>query len=210
VVLLSGSALAVNWANENAPAILAAWYPGGEGGTAIADILFGNYNPGGRLPVTFYKSVDQLPPFTDYSMQGRTYRYFKGEPLYPFGYGLSYTNFAYSNLRLDAKSVKAGEPVKVTVDVTNTGDREGDEVVQLYLTDVAASAPVPIRTLVGFDRISLRPREKRTVTFTITARQMSLIDDRGKRVIEPGEFLVSVGGLRLRFSISGNLLELSV
>jgi beta-glucosidase len=210
VVLLSGSALAVNWANENAPAILAAWYPGGEGGTAIADVLFGNYNPGGRLPVTFYKSVDQLPPFTDYSMQGRTYRYFKGEPLYPFGYGLSYTNFAYSNLRLDAKSAKAGEPVKVTVDVTNTGDREGDEVVQLYLTDVAASAPVPIRTLVGFDRISLRRGEKRTVTFTITARQMSLIDGRGKRVIEPGEFLVSVGGLRLRFSISGNLLELSV
>jgi len=130
--------------------------------------------------------------------------------LYPFGYGLSYTNFAYSNLRLDAKSVKAGEPVKVTVDVTNIGDREGDEVVQLYLTDVAASAPVPIRALVGFERISLRPREKRTVTFTITPRQMSLIDDRGKRVIEPGEFLISVGGLRLKFSISGNLLELSV
>ena len=210
VVLLSGSALAVNWANENAPAILAAWYPGGEGGTAIADVIFGNYNPAGRLPVTFYKSVDQLPPFTDYSMQGRTYRYFKGEPLYPFGYGLSYTNFAYSNLRIDAKSVKAGEPVKVTVDVTNTGGREGDEVVQLYLTDVAASAPVPIRALVGFDRISLRPREKRTVTFTITARQMSLIDDRGKRVIEPGEFSISVGGLRSSFSISGNLTELSV
>jgi beta-glucosidase len=208
VVLLSGSALAVNWANENAPAILAAWYPGGEGGTAIADVLFGNYNPAGRLPVTFYKSVDQLPPFTDYSMQGRTYRYFKGEPLYPFGYGLSYTDFAYSNLRLDAKSVKAGEPVKVTVDVTNTGDREGDEVVQLYLTDVAATAAVPIRTLVGFDRISLRPREKRSVTFTITARQMSLIDERGKRVIEPGEFLISVGGMRDRFTLSGKPLEL--
>ena len=211
VVLLSGSAIAVNWANDHAPAILQAWYPGGEGGTAIADVLFGDYNPAGRLPVTFYKSVDQLPPFTDYSMQGRTYRYFKGEPLYPFGYGLSYTRFAYSNLRVD--SVKAGEVVKATVDVTNTGEREGDEVVQLYLTDVAASAPVPIRTLVGFERISLRPREKRTVTFTITPRQMSLIDNNDKRVIEPGEFLISVGGsqqgLRGRFLVSGKMIELA-
>jgi beta-glucosidase len=206
VVLLSGSALAVNWANDHAPAILQAWYPGGEGGTAIADVLFGDYNPAGRLPVTFYKSVDQLPPFTDYSMQGRTYRYFKGEPLYPFGYGLSYTRFAYSNLRV--KSVKVGEPVKVVVDVTNAGEREGDEVVQLYLSDVAASAPVPIRTLVGFERISLRPREKRTVTFTITPRQMSLIDNNDKRVIESGEFLISTGGLRGRFLVSGKVTEL--
>lgn len=194
VVLLSGSALAVNWANDNAPAILHAWYPGGEGGTAVADVLFGDYNPGGRLPVTFYKSVDQLPPFTDYSMAGRTYRYFKGEPLYPFGFGLSYTKFGYSNLKFSAKSVKSGEPIKVTVDVKNTGDRDGDEVVQLYLTDVAASAPVPIRTLVGFDRISLKAGEKRTVTFTITSQQMSLINDRGQRVIEPGEFLLGIGG----------------
>ena len=211
VVLLSGSAIAVNWANDHAPAILQAWYPGGEGGTAIADVLFGDYNPAGRLPVTFYKSVDQLPPFTDYSMQGRTYRYFKGEPLYPFGYGLSYTRFAYSNLRVN--SVKAREPVKATVDVTNTGEREGDEVVQLYLTDVAASVPVPIRTLVGFERISLRPREKRSVTFTITPRQMSLIDNNDKRVIEPGEFLISVGGsqqgLRGRFLVSGKMIELA-
>jgi len=204
VVLLSGSALAVNWANENAAAILTAWYPGGEGGTAIADVLFGDYNPAGRLPITFYKSVDQLPPFTDYSMAGRTYRYFKGEPLYPFGYGLSYTNFVYSKLRSDV-----GDSVKVSVDVTNAGDREGDEVVQLYLTDVAASAPVPIRTLVGFDRISLRPREKRTVTFTITPRQLSLIDNRGKRVIEPGEFLISVGGLKSRFKVSAALREVT-
>jgi beta-glucosidase len=207
VVVLSGSALAVNWANENAPAILTAWYPGGEGGTAIADVLFGDYNPAGRLPVTFYKSVDQLPPFTDYSMQGRTYRYFKGEPLYPFGYGLSYTQFVYSKLR--TKSVGVGDSVKVSVEVKNTGETAGDEVVQLYLTDVTASVLVPIRTLVGFDRISLRPREKRTVTFTITPRQMSLIDDRGKRVIEPGEFMISIGGLRSSFKISGNLKELT-
>ena len=212
VVLLSGSALAVNWANDNAPAILQAWYPGGEGGVAIADVLFGDYNPAGRLPVTFYKSVDQLPPFTDYSMQGRTYRYFKGEPLYPFGYGLSYTRFAYSNLRV--KSVKIGKPVQVAVDVTNVGERQGDEVVQLYLTDVAASAPVPIRTLVGFERISLRPREKRTVTFTITPRQMSLIDNNDKRVIEPGEFRLQIGGnqtsgLTGRFIVSGKAIEIA-
>ena len=213
VVLLSGSALAVNWANDNAAAMLHAWYPGGEGGTAIADVLFGNYNPGGRLPVTFYKSVDQLPPFDDYSMAGRTYRYFKGEPLYPFGHGLSYTKFAYSNLRLAEKSVKTGEAIKVTVDVTNAGEREGDEVVQLYLTDTAATAPVPIRTLVGFERIPLRPREKRSVTFTITPRQMSLIDDSGKRIIEPGEFSIAAGGsqqgLNSRFTVSGSNLELT-
>ena len=210
VVLLSGSALAVNWANDNAPAILQAWYPGGEGGTAIADVLFGDYNPAGRLPVTFYKSMDQLPPFTDYSMAGRTYRYFKGEPLYPFGFGLSYTKFAYGKPSFDSSAVKAGEPVKVSVEVTNAGDREGDEVVQLYLTDVAASAPVPIRTLVGFNRISLRPREKRTVTFTITPRQMSLINEHGKRVIEPGEFAVAFGGQPgARFRVTGGVTEVS-
>ena len=213
VVLLSGSALAVNWANDNVPAIMAAWYPGGEGGTAISDVLFGDYNPAGRLPVTFYKSVDQLPPFDNYSMEGRTYRYFKGEPLYPFGYGLSYTKFAYSNLRFESKTVKAGEPLKVSVDVTNSGDRQGDEVVQLYLTDTAASAPVPIRTLVGFERISLRPREKRSVTFTITPRQMSLIDDAGKRVIEPGEFAISIGGgqvgLKGMFTVSGARIDVA-
>jgi beta-glucosidase len=213
VVLLSGSALAVNWANDNVPAIMHAWYPGGEGGTAVADVLFGDYNPAGRLPVTFYKSVDQLPPFTDYSMQGRTYRYFKGEPLYPFGFGLSYTSFAYSNLRFDSRSVKAGQPINVTVDVKNVGDRAGDEVVQLYITDVAASVPVPIRSLIGFNRISLKPGEKQTVMFTITPRQMSLIDDAGKRIIEPGEFLVSAGGgqpslkgvISAKFSVTGTL-----
>ncbi|HEY8413562.1 MAG TPA: glycoside hydrolase family 3 C-terminal domain-containing protein [Pyrinomonadaceae bacterium] len=209
VVLLSGSALAVNWANDNAPAILEAWYPGGEGGDAIADVLFGDYNPAGRLPVTFYKSVDQLPPFTDYSMQNRTYRYFKGDPLYPFGYGLSYTKFNYGKLKLAKQAVNAGEPLQVSVDVTNVGEREGDEVVQLYLTDVAASVPVPIRTLIGFERISLQRGEKRTVTFTITPRQMSLINDGGKRVIEPGAFLVSAGPGKpsSQFHVTGSLTE---
>jgi beta-glucosidase len=216
VVLLSGSALAVNWANDHAPAILEAWYPGEEGGTAIADVLFGNYNPSGRLPVTFYKSVDQLPPFTDYSMQGRTYRYFKGDPLYPFGFGLSFTRFEYTNLKFSVKTVNAGDPVKVSADVQNVGERAGEEVVQLYISDVAASVPVPIRALAGFDHLSLKPGEKRRISFTLTPRQMSLIDDAGKRVIEPGEFLVSVGGKQPGFmgradgqttgSISGRLV----
>ena len=193
LVLMGGSALAVNWADENVPAILHAWYPGQEGGNAIAEVLFGDYNPGGRLPVTFYKSVAQLPPFDDYKMEGRTYRYFKGEPLYPFGYGLSYTKFSYGNLKLKNK-IKAGENMQVSVEVQNTGAVGGDEVVQLYLTDSAASVPVPVRNLAGVERIFLKPGEKRTVSFTLVPRQMSVILDDGKRVIEPGDFAVSAGG----------------
>jgi beta-glucosidase len=200
VVLLSGSALAVNWANGHAPAILEAWYPGEEGGTAIADVLFGNYNPSGRLPVTFYKSVDQLPPFTDYSMQGRTYRYFKGDPLYPFGFGLSFTRFEYTNLKFSGKTVNAGDSVKVSADVQNVGERAGEEVVQLYVSDIVASVPVTIRALAGFDRVSLKRGEKRRISFMLAPRQMSLIDEAGKRVIEPGEFLVSVGGKQPGFT----------
>ena len=200
VVLLNGSALSINWAGENVPAILEAWYPGEEGGTAIADVLFGDYNPGGRLPLTFYKSVDQLPPFEDYNMRGRTYRYFKGDPLYPFGFGLSYTSFKYENLKLSAKSVKAGEGVKVSVDVRNAGDRAGDEVVQLYVTDVAASVPTPIRSLAGIKRIFLKPGEKQTVSFTLGAERMTVIDDKGQRVVEPGKFTVSVGGKQPGFT----------
>jgi len=194
LVLLNGSALAVKWANDNVPAIVEAWYPGEEGGTALADVLFGDYNPGGRLPVTFYKSVDQLPPFTDYSMQGRTYRYFKSEPLYPFGFGLSYTNFQYDNLKLSASKVKAGDDVTITAEVQNVGKLAGDEVAQLYVTEVAASVPVPIRSLAGVKRVFLKPGEKQKISFTLSREQMSIIDDGGKRVIEPGEFLISVGG----------------
>lgn len=200
LVLLGGSALAVNWANDNVPAIIDAWYPGEEGGTAIADVLFGDYNPAGRLPVTFYKSVSQLPAFTDYSMQGRTYRYFKGEPLYPFGFGLSYSTFKYDGLKFSAASVRSGETVTVSVNVTNSGTRAGDEVVQLYITDVAASVPVPIRSLAGIKRVTLKPGEKESVSFTITPEQMSVIDDNGKRRVEPGEFLVSVGGKQPGFT----------
>jgi beta-glucosidase len=199
LVLMGGSALAVNWESENIPAILEAWYPGQEGGNAVADVLFGDYNPGGRLPVTFYKSVSQLPPFDDYKMDGRTYRYFKGEPLYPFGYGLSYTKFSYANLKMKNK-IKPGAGLQVSVDVQNTGATAGDEVVQLYLTDSAASVPVPIRSLVGVERIFLRPGEKRSVSMTISPRQMSVILDNGKRVIEPGDFAVSAGGKQPGFA----------
>src|SRR5215216_7105964 len=140
LVLLGGSALAVNWADENVGAIVEAWYPGEEGGAAVADVLFGDYNPAGRLPVTFYKSAEQLPPFEDYRMEGKTYRYFKGDPLYPFGYGLSYTTFKYDDLRLGSKRYAAGRNVELSVEVQNAGARAGDEVVQLYVTDAEASA----------------------------------------------------------------------
>jgi beta-glucosidase len=194
LVLLGGSALAVNWADENVGAIVEAWYPGEEGGTALADVLFGDYNPAGRLPVTFYKSAEQLPPFDDYRMQGRTYRYFKGEPLYPFGHGLSYTTFEYDRLKLSANSVRAGRGLTVSAEVRNTGARAGEEVVQLYLTDAASAYPVPVRSLAGLSRVSLKPGETRRVSFVIEPRQLSVIDGRGRRVVEPGEFTLSVGG----------------
>jgi beta-glucosidase len=223
LVLLNGSAVAVNWADANIPAIVEAWYPGQAAGTAIADVLFGDYNPAGRLPVTFYKSTDQLPPFEDYSMKERTYKYFTGNPLYPFGHGLSYTKFTYSKLVVP-KSVKAGNPVQVSVAATNTGKMAGDEVVQLYITDREASAPVPIRKLVGFRRISLKAGESQKVSFTIDPREMSVITNDARRVIEPGLFDISIGGkqpgfsgtadaatttvLKGQFAIAGKSLEL--
>jgi beta-glucosidase len=200
LVLLSGSGIAVNWANDHVAAIVQAWYPGEEGGTALADVLFGDYNPAGRLPVTFYKSADQLPPFDDYRMEGKTYRFFKGQPLYPFGYGLSYTKFKYGNLKLSSKRVRPNEQVQISVDVQNVGERGGDEVVQLYLTDVAASVPVPVRSLRGVQRIYLKPGEKRHVSFTLAPRDLTLIDNNGRRVLEPGEFRVSVGGKQPGFT----------
>ncbi len=200
LVLLNGSAVAVNWANDNVSSIVDAWYPGEEGGTALADVLFGDYNPGGRLPVTFYKSVDQLPLFTDYNMRGRTYRYFKGEPLYPFGFGLSYTRFKYDNMELSTNKVKAGDELRITAEVRNVGEKAGDEVVQLYVTDVAATVPVPIRSLAGVKRVFLKPGEKQNVSFVVTGEQMSIIDDSGKRLIEPGEFLISLGGKQPGFT----------
>ncbi len=200
VVLLSGSALAVNWANEHLAAIVQAWYPGEEGGTAIADVLFGDYNPAGRLPVTFYKSVNQLPPFENYDMRGRTYRFFKGGPLYPFGYGLSYTQFKYADFIVSSPSLSPAENVTVSATVENAGTRAGDEVVQLYITDVAASVRVPIRSLAGVERVHLRPGERRVIKFTIEPRQLAVITDDGRTVVEPGEFKVTIGGKQAGFS----------
>jgi beta-glucosidase len=193
LVLLNGSAIAVNWENENLDAIISAGYPGQEGGNAVADVLFGDYNPAGRLPVTYYKSVEQLPAFDNYDMEGRTYRYFRGEPLYPFGYGLSYTTFKYEDLKL-AKKVKIGEPVTVKVKVTNTGKMAGEEVVQLYVNDEEASTPRPKVQLEGFKRIHLNAGESKQVEFVLTPRQFSIIAENEKRVIENGWFTISVGG----------------
>jgi len=166
LVLLNGSALAINWARDHVPAIVEAWYPGQAGGDAIADVLFGDYNPAGRLPVTFYKSADQVPAFNDYSMKQRTYRFFSGEPLYPFGFGLSYTDFAYSALELPA-TAKTNTEISVTASVENTGSLAGGEVAQLYVKGPSG----PIRSLQGFERVTLRPHERKTVRFTFTPRQ---------------------------------------
>jgi beta-glucosidase len=194
LVLLNGSALAVNWAAEHVPAIVEAWYPGQAGGEAIADVLFGDYNPGGRLPVTFYRSVEDLPPFEDYRMaSGRTYRYFEGESLFPFGYGLSYTTFAFENLRIGQSEVEARASIAVSVDVTNSGERAGDEVIQLYTRHSAALVPHPIRELKGFKRISLQPGERRVVTFTLSTDQLAVWNEARQWVVQPGMVEVMVG-----------------
>lgn len=194
LVLLNGSPIAINWAQAHVAAILEAWYPGEEGGTAIADVLFGDVNPAGRLPVTFPRSADDLPPFEDYRMQGRTYRYFNGEVLYPFGYGLSYTTFAYRNLRVSASKVGISENLSIQIDVQNTGVRAGDEVVQLYLRDIESSVPVPHWQLMGFKRCYFHIGETQTLSFQLEVSQLWLVDDSGRRVVEAGDFEIAVGG----------------
>ncbi|MFS4483903.1 glycoside hydrolase family 3 C-terminal domain-containing protein [Hyunsoonleella sp. 2307UL5-6] len=198
LVLMNGSALAVNWAADNVPAILEAWYPGEFGGKAIADVLFGDYNPAGRLPVTFYKSVKDLPDFKNYNMENRTYKYFKGEPLFPFGHGLSYTNFEYSDLD-SQKSIVINEPIKLSVKVSNIGKMAGDEVIQLYLTHKGDTAG-PTRSLVGFERIYLEVNESKTVNFTITPKQYAIIDPNGKPSMKFGKLNISIGGKQPGFS----------
>jgi beta-glucosidase len=192
LVLMNGSAMSVNWADANLPAIVEAWYPGGEGGQAVAELLAGDFSPAGRLPVTFYKSTDQLPPFSDYDMKGRTYRYFSGEPLYPFGYGLGYTTFAYGRPELGKASVKAGDTVDVSIDVRNSGSRDGDEVVQLYVSRKADGAP--IRALRNFQRIHLKAGETRKLSFKLSAKDMSIVDAKGARVVLPGTVDLWIGG----------------
>jgi beta-glucosidase len=193
VVLTNGSALAVNWASEHANAILDSFYPGEEGGTAVAQTLSGKNNPAGRLPVTFYKSADQLPPFEDYAMKGRTYRYFDGAPLYPFGYGLSYSKFSYSGLTLPANTVNAGDPLAAEVTVTNTSKRAGDEVAQLYLTFPGVPG-APLRALRAFQRVHLEPGASQKVHFELKPRDLSMVTEAGEPVVSEGAYSVSVGG----------------
>ncbi len=194
LVVMAGSPVDLNWAEKHADAILLAWYPGEEGGNAVADVLFGDYNPAGRLPITFVKSYDQLPAFSDYNMAGRTYRFMKGKPLYPFGYGLSYTTFAYSNLRLGSKVIGLDEALTVSVDVRNTGKRDGDEVVQLYVSAQDASVPVPVRHLEGFKRVHLKAGQRTSIRFTLRAAQRAAYAEDGSPIMEPGRYRISVGG----------------
>jgi beta-glucosidase len=193
VVLTNGSALSVNWADDNANAILDAWYSGEEGGTAIAQTLAGVNNPAGRLPVTFYKGIEQLPPFEDYSMKNRTYRYFEGKPLYPFGHGLSYSKFEYSNLKLSKTLLNAGETLGVEADIKNTNEREGDEVVQLYLS-FPKSPYVPIHALRGFTRVHVGAGGTQHVSFTLDARDLSEVTQIGDRIVAAGDYQLVVGG----------------
>jgi beta-glucosidase len=192
-VMMTGSAIATPWESQNIPAIVNAWYAGQSAGTAIADVLFGDYNPAGRLPVTFYKSDKDLPDFNDYSMNNRTYRYFKGEPLYGFGYGLSYTTFAYDQLRLPPSTIK-GKTVPVLIRVRNTGKRDGDEVVQLYVSSGSKEAGTPLKTLKGFQRIFLKAGESKLVQFNLSPEDLSIIDDNGDPKQFTGKVTIAVGG----------------
>ncbi|WP_217278617.1 glycoside hydrolase family 3 C-terminal domain-containing protein [Hymenobacter sp. BRD67] len=192
-VMMTGSALATPWESANLPAIVNCWYGGQAAGTALADVLFGDYNPAGRLPVTFYKSETQLPAFNNYSMEGRTYRYFKGVPLYPFGYGLSYTSFKYSKLIILSKP-RTGQPIVLSVEVQNTGPRAGDEVVQLYVRHPAGQGRTALHALQGFRRVSLAPGQTQTVQFTLTPRQLSRLNAQAQRVELAGQVQVFVGG----------------
>ena len=192
-VMMTGSAIATPYESEHVPAIINAWYGGQSAGTAIADVLFGDYNPSGRLPVTFYATEKDLPGFSDYSMEGRTYRYFKGTPLYSFGYGLSYTTFRYSNVQLP-KSVKTGKVIILKATITNTGKVAGEEVAQLYVTHVNARYKAPIRALKGFQRIKLNPGESKVITFTLSVQDLSLVNEQGQYYQPKGAVQISVGG----------------
>jgi len=213
VVLMNGSALALHGAAEKTAAILEAWYPGQDGGTAIAETLFGENNPSGRLPVTFYAGTDQLPAFDDYSMKNRTYRYFTGAPLYRFGHGLSYTSFAYGGAKLSAARLRAGAPLSVSVQVKNTGGLDGDETAEVYLVPKGRSKR-PIQKLVSFKKVHLRKGETKTLQMTIDPRQLSMVEQDGSRSVEAGEYEIYVGGSQpqkdasifLTFTIEGSVI----
>jgi beta-glucosidase len=192
VVLMNGSAVDLSWAKDNAAAILEAWYPGQSGGLAVADVLAGKADPGGRLPLTFYRSIQDLPPFDDYSMKDRTYRYYAGTPVYPFGAGLSYTTFRYAPLRIEPVDGAPEHGVVVTTEVANTGARDGDEVAQLYLTPPAFDG-APRLALRGFQRVSLKAGERRQVSFRLSPRDLSFVTRDGVRQLTPGRYRLSVG-----------------
>lgn len=194
LVLTGGSPIALNGLEEVADAILFTWYPGQEGGAALAEVLFGDAAPSGKLPITFPRSLDQLPPFEDYRMAQRTYRYSSAEPLFPFGFGLSYTTFEYSQLKLAKKRLTPGQPLSLSVTVVNTGSAAAEEVVQVYLSDLAASVPVPQHKLAAFRRVALKPGQSKRVRFSLPAEAMELIDEAGCSRLEAGEFRVTVGG----------------
>lgn len=194
LVLTGGSPIALGELEDLMEAIVYVWYPGQEGGKAVADVLFGDVAPSGKLPLTFPRSLEQLPPFEDYDMTGRTYRYATEEPLYPFGFGLSYTRFTYSDLALDKNAVQAGESLTLRCTLTNSGTVEAEEVAQIYLSDLEASTVAPLHSLIGFQRVHLKPGERTTITFTVTPGMMELVNDAGERVLEPGAFRVTVGG----------------
>ncbi len=204
VVLMNGSALAVDWAKQHANAIVEAWYPGEEGGTAIANVLTGTTNPAGRLPITFYSSTKDLPPFDDYSMAGRTYRYYAGTPLWGFGYGLSYSTFQWTNLKLSSASLKAGDAMLVDADVENMSDRAGDAVGELYLTP-PAEATSPRLALVGFDRLTLAPHAKQHVHFMVDSRALSTVDANGVRAVRAGDYVFHLGGTQPTDTSDGSM-----
>jgi len=194
LVLTGGSPVALGEIEDMVDAVLFIWYPGMEGGNAVADILFGDVSPSGKLPLTFPKSLEQLPPFDDYSMDGRTYRYMKEEPLYPFGFGLSYCLFEYQHLRLEKQSISLGDSLHCSFELHNNGDRTASEVVQFYLSDLDASTIVPLHHLIGFERVELLSGEKKKVEFLVTPEMMSFYNDDGKLTLEPGEFRLEIGG----------------
>ncbi|MDZ4808740.1 MAG: glycoside hydrolase family 3 C-terminal domain-containing protein [Bacteroidota bacterium] len=209
LVLVNGSAVAINWEKENIPAIVETWYGGQQAGTAIANVLTGKYNPSGRLPVTFYTSETELPAFEDYNMKGRTYRYYAGKPLYEFGYGLSYTNFTYTNLKVKP-DIKIGDDIVVTVTVQNAGKMDGDEVVQLYVENINKNEQVPVRVLKGFAKVYLKKGEKKTISFLLKPADFSHINAASKRIVTPDSFKISVGGKQPTIFPKGNVINTTI
>lgn len=194
LVLTGGSPIDISEVADLVDAILLVWYPGEEGGNAVGDILFGDVNPSGRLPITFPKSLDDLPPYDDYSMAGRTYRYMAKDPMYPFGFGLSYTSFSYEAANADFLSIDAGEEINIEITVSNKGEMAGEEVVQLYVTDLEASVDMPISSLKGFQRVYLKPGESKEVSFRVNEKMLQMVNNEGEFILEPGEFKITIGG----------------